>query len=188
MEIFLKPLAELLQPPWSHILGLGFLVIIVAPRLGEVRREFLDVQTGRRRLEFEKLRLEILKLRLELGALGEREESPELERKLQEIPATPQSPVTPERPMPESRSRLRKWFTEHPIIAIPVTLLLQIVLGFLMVLFALSIVTVPLAIWSDEEFGPLLSVFVVVVYAALAWLSYKGFVVSSSMRKELSAR
>ncbi len=190
MDIFLKPLAELLQPPWNYLLGLGFLVILAAPRLVELRREFLDAQMGRRRLEFEKLHLEILKLRLELEALGERQETPELERKLQEIPIVPQPAPAPKRPAPERRGRFREWLTQHPIVTVPIMLLLQIFLGFLMVVFAVSIVAVPFAAWSDKELGlgPGLSVFLALVYGALAWASYKGFVASRSMRKELTAR
>jgi len=197
MDMFLKPIADLVQPPWSYILGLGFLFILVAPRLVRFRREFLDVQMGRRHLEFEKLRLETLKLRWELEALSERKELPELKRDLQEIrvalqPAPkPKRPAPkPKRPTPERRGRFREWFTRHPLFARPFMLVLQAILGFLMVVFAVAMVAVSLAFLCDEalrgEWGA--TVFLVFLYGALVWASYKGFVASMSMRKELSPR
>jgi hypothetical protein len=189
METFLKPLAELINPPWSYILGIGFLIMIVAPHIVELRAEFLDARMGRRRLELEKLRLEILKLRLELGELSERKEPTELKAEDQGIPIVlPQEASTSKRPTPERPTKIREWLKQHPRFARPVLLSLQIVLGFMVVVNAVGMVAVPISLWSEKDMGPVPLLVLAFVYGAIAWASYKGFMASRSIRRELNAR
>ncbi len=53
MDIFFKSLADLLQPSWNRAVAILALLMIFAPRLVDLRRDLLDVQMGRRRLEIE---------------------------------------------------------------------------------------------------------------------------------------
>ena len=189
MDIFLEPLAELIKPPWRYILAILAVVVVITPRLIDLRRNFLDAQMGRRRLEFEKLSLEVLKLRAELEQMTQREKAPDLDQALKAIPAAPRAaPAVPEEPPQKGRpGRLGTWLREHSGFGRALMLLLQIVFGFWMIVFALSAVTVPAATWGEPDIGIAVVVLIVIVYAVLAWLCYLGFAKTRAVRKELAS-
>lgn len=193
MDIFLKPLTELIQPPWNYFLGLGFLILLATPRFVEFRRQYLDEKMGRRHLELEKLKLEVLKLRLDLEAKGVHPEPPETRLELQAIPAAPPPAPAPVIPTaaevaPKRRGRIRDWLIRHPRFARPFMLLCQIIAGFYFVVTAMTAVIVPFLGWTDPDMEPGISVSVAVLYGALAWVGYKGYAASRSVRAELNAR
>ena len=187
MEKFIEALITVVKPPWSYILGVAALLIVVVPRLIELRQNFMDVQMGRRRLELEKLRLEVLKLQIDLKQFGRQQESPEVARELEAIAVSPHLAPTPTKRGIEPLKGLKGLLGRHPRLGRIIMLITQILMAYLMAMFAVSTVVVPVVFWSDANFGPAQSIGVAIVYAALAWLSYKGFAASRAIRKELVA-
>jgi hypothetical protein len=59
-------------------------------------------------------------------------------------------------------------------------------MAYFMVTFAVVVVAMPVTLWSDPQFGRPLLVFIVLFYGALGWLSYKAFLTSRRIRKEMS--
>ena len=64
---------------------------------------------------------------------------------------------------------------------------LQVLSAYLMLTFGLATLVLPIAGWSEPELGPGYSIGLAIVYAAFAWLSYKGFAAARSIRKDLAA-
>jgi hypothetical protein len=207
MDAFVRLLADAIQPPWSYVAGVVVLAILVLPRLTEVYREFRDARTGRRGLELEKLRLEIVKLRRELKLAEPSLEPREAERKFQKIPAAIQpaapvpaaAPAPKEAPAPEEapgfagapapvppRGRFVEWLKRHPGFSRPFLWVFEALMAYFMVTFAVVVVAMPVTLWSDPQFGRPLLVFIVLFYGALGWLSYKAFLTSRRIRKEMS--
>jgi len=174
MEAFVNTLADVIKPPWTYILGVVGLIILVAPRLTEFRREIIDARLGRRRLEIEKLR--------------KRKEIPELKKQVEELSVV--SPVETPAPKPEPKSpgRIRRWMGRHPRFARSFLLFAQIVLAYMMVVFAYGMVAMPIMMWPEDKGGPVMSIFLALIYLGLMWLSYKGSAASRSVRKELRSR
>ena len=189
MDIFLEPLAELIEPPWRYVLALLAVVVVIAPRLIDLRRNFLDAQMGRTRLEFEKLNLEILKLRAELEQMPQRHELPGFDQALKEIPAAPRATLDIREKPPEkvASGRFGAWLRKHAWFGRPFVFLLQFFFGFWMIVFALSMMVVPAAIWGEPELEIGVAVAIVAVYAVLAGLSYLGFAKTRAIRKELAS-
>jgi len=185
MDKFIEGLTSVVQPPWNYVLGVAALLIVAIPRLMELRQNFLDVRMGRRQLELEKLRLEVLKLRMEVQQLRERPEFPGLAPELETVPPAAAKPSVPP---PEPRGGLRGLLSRHPRFGRPVMLLVQFFLAYLMTIFAVGAVGIPVVGWADPDLGPGLSIVLAIFYAAIAWLSYKGFAAARSIRKELLAR
>jgi hypothetical protein len=189
MDAFVRLLADTIQPPWSYVAGVVALAILVLPRLTEVYRELRDARTGRRGLELEKLRLEVLKLRRELKIAEPALEPAEAARKLQAIPAAiepaPLGPAPAPAPAPP-RGRFIEWLKRHPGFSRPFLWLFEAVMAYFMVTFAVLVVAMPVMLWSDPQFGRPLLVFMVLFYGAFGWLSYKAFLMSRRIRKEMS--
>jgi hypothetical protein len=190
MDAFVRLLADTIQPPWSYVAGVVALAILVLPRLTEVYRELRDARTGRRGLELEKLRLEVLKLRRELKIAEPALEPAEAARKLQAIPAAiepaPLGPAPAPAPAPP-RGRFIEWLKRHPGFSRPFLWLFEAVMAYFMVTFAVLVVAMPVMLWSDPQFGRPLLVFMVLFYGAFGWLSYKAFLMSRRIRKEMTA-
>ena len=186
MDKLIEPLITIFQPssPWRYIAAFAALLVIVGPRLVNLWRDFLDVQMGRRRLEIEKLRLEVLKLRAEMEP-SQPHELPELKRELQEIPVPPEPIPAPKQPTEKAPGRFRKWLSRYPRFSRAVMLIFQIFLAYLMIVFGVAMVWMPIFFWSEPELGLGFSVFGLFLYAGLAWLSYKGFAATRAIRKEL---
>jgi len=187
METFIAGLNTVVPNEWKVILGVVALLVVVVPRLLEFRQSFLDVRMGRRQLELEKLRLEVLKLRMDVQQLA-KQQSPEVTRELEAITVSPPPVVTASPSAPEHRRGLRGLLARHPRLGRPMMLITQFFLAYLMTIFAVAMVAIPVTGWTDPEFGPGLSLVLAVVYATLAWLSYKGFAGIRSIRKEPAAR
>jgi len=188
MEKFIEGLVGVVKPPWNYLLGIAALLIVVVPRFMELRHNLLDARMGRRQLELQKLRLEVLKLRIDVQQLAKQEQFPELTREFEAVTVSAPSIVAPPPPAPEHRGRLRGFVARHPRLGRPVMLFAQIVLAYLTTMLAVATVAFPVVGWTDPELGPSLSIFLAIVYAAFAWLSYKGFTVTHSIRKEPAAR
>jgi hypothetical protein len=192
IEVFLDPL-KLLKPPWNYLAGIVALLLVVGPRLMEFRSSWLELRWGREELEREKLRLEVLKLRIDLRQLAEQHNLPEIARELEGVTVSPPSIVVPSPPPPPPPERARvlvRFFAGHPRVGWFVMLIAQIFLGYFAISFAVAAVGSPILGWTgiEPDFGLGLSIFAAIVYAALAWLSWKGFSVTRSIRKELAAR
>ena len=186
-EGFLQPMQEVLTPPWKYVVGIVVFLLVVGPRLMEFRSSWLELRWGQEKLEREKLRLEVLKLRIDLRQLAEQHKLPEIARELEGVSVSPPSVVVPSPPPPPERARvLVRFFAGHPRLG----WLAEIFLGFYAILFAVGAVGSPIIGWTGTEpdFGLGPSIITAIVYAALAWLSWKGFSVTRSIRKELAAR
>src|SRR5215831_4992438 len=164
--------------------------IEVGPQLMEFRRSWVELRLGRTQLEREKLRLEVLKLRIDVRQLAQQQQLPEIVRELETVTVSPPSVIAPSPPPPEPERSgvLRGVVAKHPRLGRAVMLIAQIFLAYFATVFAVGAVALPFVGWTDPEFGPVLSISLAIVYAALAWLSYKGFVITRSIRKELVAR
>jgi hypothetical protein len=66
-------------------------------------------------------------------------------------------------------------------------LFVQFAMAYMMVMFAAGTVLIPVMGWSEQNIGPVASIAMALVYAALAWLAYKAFVGSRTIRRELAA-
>jgi hypothetical protein len=194
MDEFIKVFLDLLKPPWNYPVGIVAFVLVFGPRLMEFRSSWLELRWGRQELEREKLRLEVLKLRIDLRQLAEQEQHklPEIARELEGVTVSPPSVVVPSPPPPPpERARvLVRFFAGHPRVGWFVMLIAEIFLGFYAISFAVGAVLFPIVGWNDPEMkmGVGGSITAAIVYAALAWLSWKGFSVTRSIRKELAAR
>lgn len=98
---YVTQLFQHLSSPWRNTLGLAFLVVLIAPKLNDLYREYLDVRMGKRHLELQKLNLEVLKLRGELGDLGLLEDLPKPKEVAQDVltayqPEAPNPQLSPE--------------------------------------------------------------------------------------------
>jgi hypothetical protein len=188
-DLLLEPL-KLLKPPWNYLVGIVALLLVVGPRLMEFRRSWLELRWGREGLEREKLRLEVLKLRIDLRQLAEQHKLPEIARELEGVTVSRPSVVVPSPPPPPpERARvLRRFFAGHPRLGWFAMLIAEIVLGYFAIASAVGVVLLPIVGWNDPEIGLGLSIIGVIFYAAIAWLSWKGFSVTRSIRKELAAR
>jgi len=189
-KLFEGPLT-LLGPPWNYLVGIVALLVVVGPRLMEVHSSWLELRWGRQELEREKLRLEVLKLRIDLRQLAEQHKLPEIARELEGVAVSPPSVVVPSPPQPPERARvLVRFFAGRPRLGWCVMLIAEIFLGFYAILFAVGAVGSPIMGWmgTEPDFGLGPSIITAIVYAALAWLSWKGFSVTRSIRKELAAR
>lgn len=186
--VFIEPL-KLLKPPWNYLVGIGALLLLVGPQLMEVLRSWRELRWDRE-LEREKLRLEVLKLRIDLRQLAEQHKLPEIARELEGVTVSPPPVVVPSPPPPERARVLGRLFAGHPRLGWFVILIAEIFLGYFAFSFALVAVGSPILGWTgiEPDFGLGLSIFAAIVYAALAWLSWKGFSVTRSIRKELAAR
>jgi hypothetical protein len=187
LEALLDPL-RLLTPPWNYLVGFMALLVLVGPRLMEVRSSWLELRWGREELEREKLRLEVLKLRIDLRQLAEQHKLPEIVRELEAVTVSPPSVVVPSPPPPERARILVRVFARHPRVGWFVMLILQFFLGFWAISLAVGAVLFPIVGWNDPEMGVGVSIAAAIVYAVLAWLSWKGFSVTRSIRKDLAAR
>lgn len=67
-------------------------------------------------------------------------------------------------------------------------LIVQILVGYLMVTFAIGAVASPFIFWKDPNFGTVGLIVLVISYAVFGWLSYKGFEAAGSFRRELARR
>ena len=186
LEALLDPL-RLLTPPWNYLVGIVALLLVGGPRLMEVRSSWLELR-GREELEREKLRLEVLKLRIDLRQLAEQHKLPEIARELEGLTVSPPSVVVPSPPPPERARILVRFFAGHPRVGWFVMLISEFFLGFWAISFALGAGLFPIVGWNDPKMGVGVSIAAAIVYAALAWLSWKGFSVTRSIRKELAAR
>jgi hypothetical protein len=183
MDEYVKVFANVLRPPWNYLVGIAAALLVVAPRLIDFRRSWLDLRLGQAQLEREKLRLEILKLRIDLQQLAQQQKLPEIARELEKVSTAPPSSVAP---LPERRGVLWNLVAGYPRFGRPVMLFAQILLACLLMMFAASAVATPIVLKEDTR--PDVSLVVSIFYAALAWLCYKGFVVTRSIRKELTTR
>lgn len=188
MEKLIGTLIEIIKPPWNYILGFVALLIVVVPRLIDLRQNFLDERTGRRNLELEKLQLEVLKLRAELKLPVQHPGFTSHEGQANEIFERPQPiPIKAQR-ISKPHGRLRRWLERHSRIGRPVLLLIRIFLAYLTIVFTVGSVAVPLVTWHEKELGHWFAIFASFFYAGFAWLSYKGFKGVGAIRKELSVR
>jgi hypothetical protein len=104
MQEILALLPNALESRWRFAFIAAALVVTLSPKLVDLYRDWLDLRSGRRRLQLEKERLEVLKLRYEIealrghGALPEGEaDEPEVEAKDEElIPSITMEVPTPE--------------------------------------------------------------------------------------------
>lgn len=186
MEKFIEGLVGVVTPPWNYVLGIAALLIVVVPRLLEFRHNLLDARMGKRQLELEKLRLEVLKLRIDVLQLAKQKQFPDIERELETVTVPPLPAVTPPPSPPERRGGLKGFILRHPRLGRPVMFITQIFLAYALAMFAVTAVIIPVAGWAEPDIGPGLSLSLAVVYAAFAWLSYKGFVTARSIRKEFA--
>ena len=189
-EGFLQPLQEVLTPPWKYVVGIVVLLLVVGPRLMEFRSSWLELRWGQEELEREKLRLEVLKLRIDLRQLAEQHKLPEIARELEGVTVSPPSVVVPSPPPPQAeRARvLVRIFAGHPRVGWFVMLIPVIFLGYFAIGFAVGAVVFPILGWKDPNLGLGPSIVAAIVYAAIAWLSWKGFSVTRSIQKEVAAR
>ena len=187
MEKFIDALIGIIQPPWSYLLGVAALLIVAMPRLIELRQNFLDVRMGRRQLELEKLRLEVQKLRMEMHQVPVIPEYPGYTPEREAISIAPPSVVKPP-PTSTPREGLRGLLSKHPQFARPILWIGQILMAYILTICAVVAVVIPFVGWTDPELGPSLSIVIAFIYAAFAWLSYKGFTTVRSFRKEIVAR
>jgi hypothetical protein len=188
IKVFLDP--RLWTPPWNYLAGIVALLLVLGPRLMELRSSWLELRWGREELEREKLRLEVLKLRIDLRQLAEQHKQPEIARELEGVTVSPPSIVVPSPPPPERARVLVRVFAGHPRVGWFVMLITEIFLGLFAISFAAGAVLFPIVGWNDPEMKMEVGVSIsaAIVYAALAWLSWKGFSVTRSIRKELAAR
>jgi len=187
IEVFLDPL-KLLKPPWNYLAGIVALLLVVGPRLMEFRSSWLELRWGREELEREKLRLEVLKLRIDLRQLAEQHNLPEIAREFEGVTVSPPSIVVPSPPSPERARVLVRFFAGHPRVGWFLMLIPEIFLGFFAISFAVGAVVFPIVGWNDPNIGVGASIFGAIFYAVFGWLSWKGFSVTRSIRKELAAR
>jgi len=187
MERFIEALINVIQPPWNYIFGVVALLIVVIPRLLELRHNFLDARIGRRQLEFEKLRLEVLKLRVEIQKITGHPEFPGPAPALEAVaPAPAPRIVRPEVPLPESPGWFRRLLQRYPLVGRPVAFLVQIVVAYMMVMFGVLAVAVPFATWDEPDMGVGGAIGVAILYALFAWAFYRWYVRIRAIRKELS--
>ena len=182
----LDPL-RLLPPPWNYLVSIVALLLLVGRGLLEALRSWRELRWGRE-LEREKLRLEVLKLRIDLRQLAEQHKLPEIARELEGVTVSPPSVVVPSPPPPERARILVRFFAGHPRVGWFVMLIPEFFLGFWTISFAVGAVLFPIVGWNDPKIGVGGSIAAAIVYAALAWLSWKGFSFTRSIRKELAAR
>jgi hypothetical protein len=193
MDKFIQPFVDVLKPPWNYLVGIVAVLLIVGPRLAELRHTWLELRLGREALEREKLHLEVLKLRIDLRQLAQQHQLPEIAHELETVTVSPPSVVVPSPPSPERQGVLRgfgfirRFVAGHPRLGRVLVLIARIFLGYFLSLFAIAAVVLPFVGWTDPD-GPGLSISLAIVYAAFAWLSWKGFMVTGSMRKEFVAR
>jgi len=190
MDKFIEVFAGILQPPWNYLVGVVAVLLVVGPRLMEFRRSWLELRLGQAQLEREKLRLEVLKLRIDVRQLAQQQQLPEIARELETVPVSQPSVIAPSPPPaePERRRVLRGVVAKYPRLGRAVMLIAQIFLAYFATVFAVGAVALPFVGWTDPDLGVVASIFIAIVYAAFAWLSYKGFMVTRSIRKELVAR
>lgn len=193
MDEFIKGLVGVIEPPWNYVFGIAALLIVVVPRLLDFHHGWVDIRQDRRQLELEKLRLEILKLRTDLQQAAELRHLPEVSREVEAIPAPPPAVVVPPTPTmaappasaPARHGGIKGVLARYPRVGKPVLWIVQIVMAYLTLILAAAAVGLPFLGWGDPEIGGGLSIFLAVMYAALAWLSYRGFLASRTLRREL---
>jgi hypothetical protein len=190
IEILIEPVKTLLKehPSIYYLVAAVAVLLVVGPRLTELRHFWLELRLGRERLEHEKLRLEVLKLRIDLRQLAQQLQLPDIARELEEVTVSPPSVVIPSPPPPEPTGVLWRLLAGHPRLGGFVMLIAQTFLGFFLGTFAIATVALPFVGWSDPEIGPWSSVVLAIIYAGFAWLSWKGFIVTRSIRRKLAAR
>jgi hypothetical protein len=180
-EAFLQPITSALQPPWSYFLAVVALLMVLGPRLIDLRQDLLDVKAGRRRFEIEKARLEVLKLQYEIEQLRKQHPLPDIEDTLPQPP----TPLEPE-PEESERPRIPKWFTRHTGLSKALLLITQGLLAYFMIICAVFIVAAPVMWWSEH--GPGVAILGAITYAAFTWLCYVGFAKVRRLRKSLANR
>src|SRR5712691_2724831 len=187
MDPFFAFLASVVKPPWSYWLAGLALVMVVAPRVVQLRTSWLDFRLGRRELELEKGRLELLKLRYEIEAIRKTHNLPDLgslpaaasggsreaAASLLRGPVSAAAPAEPE----TIRSPVVRWLLEHPAVGRPILLLLELGFATFGLITVVAAVGVPFAVFKESVGGAVLAA---MIYALFAWGS---FVASRRVRR-----
>jgi hypothetical protein len=172
MDDLVKFVIDAARPPWNYLLaGIG-LAVLGAPQFVKLSGIFYDIKSKKSAQAAEKERLEILKLRYEIEALKK-------EHGLAEIVA----PALAEKSLPKAVETIAPlpasvtWLSRNPRLGKALLLPLQGVLGFLLAIFGISVVIVPIGLIGSQE-GPMATsdilalVLLPLAYGLLAWGCY----------------
>ena len=181
-EMLSKPIIDKLGPTWTSALAAIALLIVLGPRLIDIRRNFLDERAGRRRLEIEKTRLEVLKLHYEIEKLRKKHPLQDIE----DVLLQPPTPLEPEPDEPEM-SRIPRWFTKHMGLSKVLLLAMEALLAFPMILFAVSTISIPVLFFAVDGVDPKVAL-VAIIYASITWFFYVGFAKVRRLRNRLGLR
>jgi hypothetical protein len=198
MDKFIEGLAAVLQPPWNYIAGVAALILLNLNSFIEFRDRWRSSYAETRQLEQEKLRLEVMLLRKQLRESASQEYVPQipagLARDIGAITLDPRASATdviapppPPKPAPAPAppGSVRRFVMTYPNIGRPLMLLAQAVMAVSMAFMGLGTFGILLIGFTenDPEFGPGSAVILSVIYAGLAWLSYRGYRSASSIRQ-----
>lgn len=174
---------NLFAPPWRWVLGGLVMVVLLFPRMLELRASWLDLRIGLRDLDIEKQRQELLKLKYEIEALRKEHDLPELEVVSSPLsprpvltgrPPVPATPLHAEpvrkRPEPVSNPVVR-WLLDHPALGKPLLWLGQLTMGFLGAMFGMTALLMPIMALTSKTSGVSISmgIFGFILYGILTW-------------------
>lgn len=158
MEKLLEPLTSLLQPPWNLLLAAAALLTLAGPRLVDLRQTWVDVRLGRRLLET----------------------PPSLAPGAEPASAAPQ----PEKEL----GWIGRFAVRNPAIGRPLMLVVQAVLAYLMVSFAVIAIVIPFFGLEETGLGLGPSLGMTALYALLlSWASYRAFKSAAEIRRRTAA-
>lgn len=176
-------ITSLFEPPWRYVLGGLVLMVLLAPRLIELRASWLSLRIGLRELDIERRKQELLKLKYEIEALRKQHDLPAIGLAASPVPsevaATALPRVAPRpsqskpvaEPIQPSSNPIVKWLLGHPMIGKPLFWSLQVLLGFLGAMFGTAAVVMPIMGFTTQDVGISKSAAIVgfVLYGLLTW-------------------
>ncbi|PCH98007.1 MAG: hypothetical protein COB85_02360, partial [Bacteroidetes bacterium] len=143
MDALIGALVAALEPPWNYILGTLALLLIVGPKMINLRAVWIDLKLGRKKLDLEKQQLEILKLQYEIEALKKEHEISELK--------VPDIPVFDRLLDLDKRSKIFEWFRNSPRVGKFFLKFIEYLLIFYIIGFGLGAVGVPISKLEDSS-------------------------------------